>query len=274
MLPDEEPAFRPRDICHVEHVMGTAVSFDIRDAPYQGESTRVLHRATAWLHRIDAIFSTFRADSELSRLQRGELGPAERSPEMVEVFNLAAECQVRTGGAYDLYWRPDKAPDPTGVVKGWAANWAGLLLVAAGLGNHSINAAGDVRLSGHPRPGMDWSIGVSHPLRPGMLVAVVEASDAGVATSGYAQQGRHIIDPRTGLAAYGAASVTVIGPSLGRADGYATAAVSRGKDAPDLLEQLDHQGWSSVLVTDDGETWASPGFPGAIFPEGIHPESM
>jgi FAD:protein FMN transferase len=171
-----------RDIYHVERVMGTAVSFDIRHAPYQAETSRVLRRVTAWLHRIDAIFSTLRADSELSRLQRGELEPAERSPEMVEVLDLAAECQVRTGGAYDLYWRPDKAPDPTGVVKGWAVDRASLILATSGAPHHFVRAAGHVRLSGRPAPDRVWTTGIAHPHRPGFLIAAVNVTDVGMTT--------------------------------------------------------------------------------------------
>lgn len=256
----------------VEPVMGTAVSFDIRGVEDRSGAQAALDRARRWLHHVDATFSTFKADSELCRVQRGEIPAGRWSAEMDEVLGLAAECEERTDGAYRLRWRPDGAADPTGIVKGWAADRASLILTAGGAGSHSVNAAGDIRLSGRPAPGRDWSVGIAHPHRSGLLVAAVEATDVGVATSGSAEQGRHIIDPRTGRPAAGVASATVVGPTLVRADGYATAAVSRGGDARRLLEHLDRQGWPSILVTDDGDVWASPGFPGEVWPEGMAPE--
>ncbi|MCB0976683.1 MAG: hypothetical protein KDB02_04420, partial [Acidimicrobiales bacterium] len=54
---------------HVELVMGTAVSFDVRDeAGHTG-----VDAAVAWLHHVDATFSVHRADSLISRLGRGEI---------------------------------------------------------------------------------------------------------------------------------------------------------------------------------------------------------
>jgi FAD:protein FMN transferase len=252
--------------------MGTAVSFDIRDAPYQGEASRVLHRATAWLHRIDAIFSTFRADSELSRLQRGELGPAERSPEMVEVLGLASECQERTQGTYRLCWRRDGVPDPTGIVKGWAVDRASLILATSGVPDHLVSSAGHIRLSGHPEPDRVWTTGIAHPHQLGLLVAAVNVTDIGMATWDSAQPGRRTTETPTESTAEGVASVTVIGVSSATAYGYAVGAVNLGADARSLLQPLDGQGWPSLLVTDDGKVWASPGFPGRVYPEGIKPD--
>jgi FAD:protein FMN transferase len=252
--------------------MGTAVSFDIRDVQDRVAAKEALDRAVRWLHQVDGTFSTFKPDSELMKLQRGDVRWGHWSPEMGDVLGLAVDVEERTGGAYQLRWRPDRTPDPTGIVKGWAADRASLILTAGGARSHSVNAAGDVRLAGRLGPDRVWAIGIAHPHRGGSLIAVVEGTDIGIATSGSAEQGRHIIDPRSGLPAAGVASATVVGPSLARADGYATAAVSRGRDARVLLERLDRAGWPSLLVTDREEVWASPGFPGKVYPEGIPPD--
>jgi thiamine biosynthesis lipoprotein len=253
--------------------MGTAVSFDIRGVQDQTSATSALDRAVRWLHHVDETFSTFKSDSELMRVQRGDIRRDCWSVEMSEVIELAADVEEQTHGAYQLRWRPDGAPDPTGVVKGWAADRASLILTAGGARAHAVNAAGDVRLAGRPGPHRVWSTGIAHPHRAGVLVAVVDGTDIGIASSGSAEQGRHIVDSRSGLPAAGVASATVVGPSLARADGYATAAVSRGADARELLERLDEAGWPSLLVTDNGEVWASAGFPGQVYPDGIPPES-
>ncbi len=66
---------------------------------------------------------------------------------------------------------------------------------------------------------------------------VLEVTDVGVATSGRYERGDHIIDPRTGRAATGLMSVTVVADDLALADGYATAALVLGKDGPTWLAQ-------------------------------------
>src|SRR3954468_13777745 len=57
-----------RDV-HVEPVMGTVVSLDIRgvsEPVAQAASARLM----AWLHDVDRRFSTYRDDSEISRIDR------------------------------------------------------------------------------------------------------------------------------------------------------------------------------------------------------------
>lgn len=56
----------PGGLRHVEHVMGTVFSFDIRDRPTP-ELQRGLAAAISWLHRVDQVFSTYRPDSQISR---------------------------------------------------------------------------------------------------------------------------------------------------------------------------------------------------------------
>jgi thiamine biosynthesis lipoprotein len=257
---------------HVEAVMGTMVSIDIRSVDGRVAVDEAMNAVVDWLHQVDATFSPFRPESDLSRLQRGEVDVDDCRPEMAEVLSLARACEERTGRAYTLYWRADGLIDPTGLVKGWAAEQASDYLTGIGLPDHCINAAGDVRLHGRPAADRAWVTGILHPLFPGRLIAAVEADDAGIATSGPAERGAHIIDPRSGAPATVAASATVIGPDLGRADAYATAAVSLGLDAVDLLESLEQDGWESLFISVEGEVWASRSFPGHFVADGIRPE--
>jgi thiamine biosynthesis lipoprotein len=184
--------------------------------------------------------------------------------EVIEVLTLARGLQRATGGAFDPGWQGGR-PDPTGLVKGWAAERASLALCAAGLGDHLVNAAGDVRTRGR------WAIGIAHPLRPGLLVAVVDGHDLAVATSGTAELGGHVVDTRIGMPALALASVTVVGADLATADAFATAGLARGADAYDLLDDLDRDGWPSLVVTATGEVRASAGFTWAAEPAGITP---
>jgi thiamine biosynthesis lipoprotein len=68
---------------HLEKVMGTIMVIDVyADAdrapePPGGELGGQLDEAVAILHRADAIFSTWRTDSPVSRLRRGEITSAQ-----------------------------------------------------------------------------------------------------------------------------------------------------------------------------------------------------
>jgi hypothetical protein len=74
MVSDMTTALHARHV-HVEPVMGTVVSLDVRGAPDRAVQA-AFDRVMAWLRDVDRRFSTYRADSEISRLDRGELSPA------------------------------------------------------------------------------------------------------------------------------------------------------------------------------------------------------
>jgi thiamine biosynthesis lipoprotein len=233
------------------HTMGTVFSFDLR-SPVDADA---VDQACAWLCHVDATFSTYRPDSEISRLGRGELRLAECSPDVREVLARCDELTVRTEGLFSAY--PDGQLDPSGLVKGWAVERASDLLRAAGSTAHCVNGAGDVQCVG-AAAGRPWRIGIAHPLRADRLAAIAVGSDLAVATSGTAERGVHILDPHRRRPPSGLASVTVTGDSLGETDALATAAFAMGDAAPDWLSQLD--GHHSFVVRADGTTWASPGW--------------
>ncbi|MEV7856390.1 FAD:protein FMN transferase [Streptomyces sp. NPDC088183] len=250
-MPDTATGLR-----HVEHVMGTVFSFDIRDKP-----TPAIHRALAaavrQLHRVDAVFSTYRPDSHISRLDHGEIHLAECPPEVREVMSLCAQAAHVTGGWFSVV--PAGTLDPSGLVKGWATEAASQLLYEAGARHTCVNGGGDLQLRGQAAPGTPWRIGIAHPLRPGELATVVTAGhDLAVATSGTAERGAHILNPHTGTPATTFASLTLIGPRLTPTDTYATAAFARGDGARKWLETLD--GYEALAVLPDGQEWRTPGF--------------
>ncbi|GAA4635313.1 hypothetical protein GCM10023196_080280 [Actinoallomurus vinaceus] len=248
---DRPPAQTARK--HVEHCMGTVFSFDLRE-PYPVEGA--LEEAVRSLHRVDATFSTYRPDSDISRLARGEVGVGDCAPEVGEILALCERLTEETDGCFSAY--PGGALDPSGVVKGWAIERAAGILRAAGSLNHHVNGGGDIRLTGGPEPGRPWRVGIADPLRPGTVATVVAGRDMAVATSGTAERGAHILDPRTGRpVAGGLASVTVVGPSLTLADAYATAAFVMGEAARDWIEGLP--GYEAYGIGLDGRTWTTTG---------------
>jgi thiamine biosynthesis lipoprotein len=171
-------------------------------------------RVFAWLRWVDATFSTYRADSEISRLDRGELD--DPHPLVREVLARCEALRRETGGYFDA--RASGRLDPSGYVKGWAVERA----AALARGRCMIDAGGDVVLRG------SWRVGIRHPHERDKLAAAITVSDCGVATSGAYERGPHVLDPRTGRPATGLCSVTVVGRDLGTADAYATAAFAAG----------------------------------------------
>jgi thiamine biosynthesis lipoprotein len=249
----------PAVLRHAEEVMGTVFSFDVRG----GEPAAVraaLDEAVAQLHRVDEVFSTYREDSQVSRLARGELSVEECDPEVAEVLGLGAEAERLSDGWFSTTYRGQL--DPTGIVKGWAGERAARQLVAAGVSGVSVNGGGDVQLCGVPGAQRPWRVGVSDPLRPGALAAVVSAAGAdelAVATSGTAERGAHIVDPRTGESAVtDLLSVTVVSPRLTWADAWATAAFAMGsRQALAWLESLPDV--EALLITAGNEVRCTGG---------------
>jgi thiamine biosynthesis lipoprotein len=237
---------------HVEHCMGTVFSFDLRPPHVP---VAALEDVIAWLHRMDATFSPYRRDSDISRLARGDTTVAECAPEVREILGLCDRLRDATGGCFSAY--ASGTLDPSGVVKGWAVERAAAMLRRAGSRNHSVNGGGDLRLAGGTEPDRPWRIGIADPLRPGTVATVITGWDMAVATSGTAERGAHIVDPRTGLPATDLASVTVVGPNLITADAYATAAFVMGDTARDWIEKLP--GHEAHAVTADGRTWTTSG---------------
>ena len=82
------------------------------------------------LHQLDAMFSTYRPDSVISRLNRNELRPAEAPADVRFVLEQCEQWRRRTGGRFDV--RFAGALDPSGYVKGWAIAQASALLQEAG----------------------------------------------------------------------------------------------------------------------------------------------
>lgn len=241
-------------VAHTEAVMGTVVSFALRPGPLgAAELAAAVQAACAVLHEADAVFSTWRPDSPLSRLRRGA-PPADPPPAMAEVEAACRQARELSGGWFDP-WALPGGYDPTGLVKGWAVDAALATLRRAGLAAALVNGGGDLAAFGAPRPGQRWRAGIRHPWRPRSLAAVLEVPGA-VATSGRYERGPHLVDPHTGRPAGSAASATVTGPRLALADALATALAVGGDPVVDRIAGLD--GYEAYLIRPDGsETWTS-----------------
>ena len=241
----------PRRV-RAEPLMGTVIAVDIRD---RGIPENVLDKIFAWFHQVDATFSTFRSDSEISRLGRGELRVSGCTPDVREVLVLCDEVRRDSRGCFDI-WQGSRC-DPSALVKGWSVERASLMLKDAGARNYFINAGGDIIASGRPAPERNWRVGIRHPEQTDRLAAVLSVSDLAVATSGTYERGEHIIDPRCSKAPTGLLSMTVIGPSLAYADAYATAAFVMGGDGAGWVAAIE--GYEALAITEERQATWTPG---------------
>jgi thiamine biosynthesis lipoprotein len=238
----------------VEHIMGMPIVLDVRDdEPDEG----AIDRMWEWLRWVDTMFSTYKADSEISRIARGELAVEDADPEVQAVLARCEELRTETRGFFDA--RAGGSLDPSGLVKGWAVDRASGILDDAGFVNYALNAGGDIRLSGRPVPDLRWRVGIQHPYVKDKVAAVVEANELAVATSGEYERGQHVLDPHTGRPPSGVLSVTVTGPDLATADAYATAAFAMGAAGPRWTARL--AGYEAMTILADDAVLKTARFP-------------
>ncbi len=244
---------------HHESVMGTVVTIDVytKDGTIAPGVSLGLARARAVLHRVDAVFSTWKPHSPVSRLRRGEISCDEAPTEVTEVLEQCAVAREISAGWFDP-WSMPGGVDPTGYVKGWAAQCALAELASSEVVGAMVNAAGDIasfRSAEHPEP---FRIGIVDPKVRTRLACAVELFGA-IATSGTSERGAHLIDPHTRRPGARVASASVCGPDLGLADALATALTVSGELGLALVEPLE--GYEALVIAFDGEPRWTEGFP-------------
>ena len=240
----------------VETIMGTAISIHLisesaADRPAVDEA---VSGCFDQLREIDRLFSTYRADSDISRLRRGESVLADLDPRVGEVAQACITWEWVTSGRFSADWQGWF--DPTGYVKGWGVEAAARrhlapLLTEPEVLAVGVNAGGDLQLFTAEGADWTWTIGIADPERPGEVVATLEVRNGAVATSGTAERGHHIIDPRTGEPALSVLSATVVADGLAAADVWATTAVVAGIDD---LSWIGESSTRTGLVVGQGGT--------------------
>jgi thiamine biosynthesis lipoprotein len=137
---------------------------------------------------------------------------------------------------------PNTRLDLSAIAKGYGSDVVAGLLDSLGYDNYMVEIGGEVVVSGRKKAGK-WRLGIDRPYFdavPGKnLEAIIEVTDAGIATSGdyrnyFVSDDKtysHTIDPVTGRPIInGVASVTVIAPNCMLADAMATAIMVMGKE--------------------------------------------
>ncbi|SIT78683.1 FAD:protein FMN transferase [Microbacterium sp. RU33B] len=233
--------------------MGTVVSIHVVGDTDELTFDRAAESCFDELRHVERIFSTYRSDSDITRMNRGEIGIDDADPSVREVADACERAESESRGLFSAHWAGGF--DPTGYVKGWAVERAARrylepLCGRAGVRAAGIGAGGDLQLFTADAAEGTWRVGIADPRDRTRLVATVPVRNGAVATSGSAERGAHVIDPRTGSPARGVASMTVIADRLADADLWATVGLVAGFD--DLSWTSRAPSHTGISVADDG----------------------
>lgn len=131
--------------------------------------------------------------------------------------------------------------DLSAVAKGWAVDEIAAVVEKHGIDSYMAEIGGEIRAQGLKSNQQPWRIAIERPQHDtGQSVAlVIELNELGIATSGsyrnyFEEEGvrfSHTIDPKTGYPInHKLASVTIVHPSTGMADAWATAITVAGPE--------------------------------------------
>ncbi|CAN2246570.1 Flavin transferase ApbE [actinobacterium SCGC AAA044-D11] len=231
-------------------VWGTIVFIEC-DGPDKDLLETGIDKCAEFFKEVDEVFSTYKTDSQVSKLRRGEIEIGDCTEDLQKVWQLCLKAKEITDGSFDP-WCVEGGFDPSGYVKGWASDKAIEILRGYGAIFIQVNGAGDLSLFGGPH-----KIGIRSPEDEKVILKIFELDGGAIATSGTYERGAHIRDPHTGLIAIGARSATVVGPDGGLADALATALIVSGRDGaiwfakPELSE---YHAW--VIDRHDDVAWS------------------
>jgi thiamine biosynthesis lipoprotein len=175
---------------------------------------------------------------------------------MRKILRLCEETKKETGGYFDI--NLNGKLDPSGIVKGYAIWQGSQMLKNKGYENFYIEIAGDIQTSGKNEKKESWKVGIQNPFNLKEIVKVLKISNKGIATSGNYQRGKHILNPKTKIAADEIASITVIGSNVYEADRFATAAFAMGERGIEFIEKL--KGLEGYMIKRDRKAVMTSGF--------------
>lgn len=234
-------------------LMGMPITVEIVDPTATQED---LEQIFALFIAVDDAFSTYKESSEISRINRGELAPAQYSADMRTILALSEQTRDSTRGYFDI--RHNGICDPSGIVKGWAIQNAAQLLREQGFRHFYVDAGGDIQVAGYNK-GNPWHIGIRNPFERSENVKILSLTDRGIATSGTAIRGQHIYNPhQQDTPILDIVSLTVIGPNIYEADRFATAAFAMGKEGIRFIAQL--AGFEGYMIDAQARATFTAGF--------------
>lgn len=234
-------------------LMGMPITIEVMDIHVTQDD---LNKVFAYFVSVDETFSTYKATSEISKINRGELLAAQWSEDMKTILTLSEQTKKDTYGYFDILH--DGQYDPSGIVKGWAIHNAANMLTAWGFHHFYVDAGGDIQVSGN-KDGHLWRVGIRNPFNHAEQVKVLALTNRGIATSGTAIRGQHIYDPHNpGTLLLDSVSITVIGPNIYDVDRFATAAFAMGRKGIQFIETL--AGFEGYMIDAQARATFTSGF--------------
>ena len=192
---------------------------------------------------------------------------------LIDIGNLKLNLQSGTV----FLTRSDMQVDVGGIGKGFAADLAAEVMIAAGATAGVVAISGDIKTFGRMPDGQQFVFGIQHPrLEQSNVLATIELEDEAVSTAGdyqryFEQDGvryHHILDPQTLQPARSTQSVTVIASQGVMADGLDTGIFVMGPEkGMALIERLPEV--EGVIVDAEGNVTISSGLKSRLQVEGL-----
>lgn len=229
------------------------------------------------------LVQSLRQALEISRLTEGAFDPtvqplwqlydraykAGRQAGAQEIAQASALIDWRGVDVADdriRFSRPGMALTLNGIAQGFAAERSLAVLVEHGI-EHAFLDTGELAASGRRDGETDWTAAIAHPRRHGSYAGIARPLHGVLATSGdYATvwsddySHHHILDPKTRRSPPVIASVSVIAPSGGLADGLSTAMMVLGPERS-LALAASLPGVEALIIAKSGERRATAAFP-------------
>ena len=124
---------------HVEEIWGTVVTIDV--ALFRTDVNFVqpaIYEVVQWLKDVDTVFSTYKKDSVVTQLREGRITIDEIDAGVADVISRCTLLKEITEGNFDP-WAVPGGFDPSGIVKGWAADRAADILLEHGVPDCLVN---------------------------------------------------------------------------------------------------------------------------------------
>lgn len=233
--------------------MGMPVKINIVDKKATEEDIAEIF---SYFHFIDSKFSTYKNNSEITRINTGHINQANYSDDMKTVLKLSELTKSETYGYFDI--QINDHIDPSGLVKGYAIWEAAKKLLGKGFENFFVEIGGDIQTQGHNEKGEKWKVGIRNPFNTNEIIKEVGLDHEGIATSGTYLRGDHIVNPKAQKPATEIASITVIGPNIYDADRFATAAFAMGERGIGFIDTLS--GFEGYMITNKKQALFTRGF--------------
>lgn len=154
--------------------------------------------------------------------------------------------------------------DLGGIAKGYAADLAVESLKKEDIQSGLVAIAGDIRTFGLKPDHSAWTIGIKNPRQTGdkdELIAKIRLGNRAISTSGdyeryfIADDRRyhHLLDPKTGMPAYGCRSVSIITDKAVNTDAFSTAVFILGPERG--IKLVKEMGMDAMIIDSSGKIY-------------------